>query len=192
MVTLRATKKVLRYLPASPGMREASTTALGDWYVNRLVIDRQPLLLLLSARSLLTILTPARDLRTLPARLVDLVGDRLRRFGVAPAVVAAELSAMSDVFVAPTNDRRVLGYLTEFSREAPFHLPIGGWDLTTLPFVEAKMARTPCRLGEVIFPDRATPALLRAYWSATRDTSGMRDVAGESIPVSAICLCLHH
>jgi len=28
-----------------------SDTALGDWYVNRLIVDRQPLLLLVSAAS---------------------------------------------------------------------------------------------------------------------------------------------
>jgi len=166
MVTLRATRKVLRYLPASPGTNEAPTTALGDWYVNRLVIDRQPLLVLVSAKSLLTALAPARDLRGLPERVADLIGARLRRLGIPPTVVAAEVSAMSNVRVAPTQDRRVLGYLTEFTREAPFHLPIGGWDLTTLPFVEAKMAQTPCHLDALIFPDQATPALLAARWSA--------------------------
>jgi hypothetical protein len=167
MVTLRATKKVLRLLPPSPGAGVPSTTALGDWYVNRMVVDRQPLLLLLSARSLLTILTPARDLRTLPARLVDLVGARLHRLGIAPALVTRELSAMSGVCVGPTRERHVLGYLTEFTRTVPFHLPVGGWDLTTLPFVETRLAETPCRLGVLIFPDQATRALLAAQWSAT-------------------------
>jgi hypothetical protein len=171
MVTLRATKKVLRYLPASSGTSESSTTALGDWYVNRLVIDRQPLLLLLSAKSLLTMVTPARDLRSLPARLADLVGDRLRRLGVAPALVAAELSAMNELSVAPTNDRRVLGYLTKFTIELPYHLPSGGWDVTTLPFVEVRLARTPCQLDHLVFPDREAPALLGAHWSPARGTS---------------------
>jgi len=172
MVTLRATKKVLRYLPASPGTSEPSTTALGDWYVNRLVIDRQPLLLMMSSKSLLTMLTPARDLRSLPARLADLVGGRLRRLGVAPTLVSAELSAMRDVVVAPTNDRHVLGYLTEFTRELPYHLPVGGWDVTTLPFTEMQLARTPCHLDRDIWPDREAPALLAAHWAATRGTSG--------------------
>ena len=165
MVTLRATKKVLCLLPPSPGESLPSTTALGDWYVNRLVVDRQPLLLLLSARSLLTILTPARDCRRLPARLADLVGVRLHRLGVAPALVAAEMSAMASVSVAPTADRRVLGYLTAFTRELPYYLPVGEWDLTTLPFVETRLAETPCRLGDVVVPDRSTHALLAAQWS---------------------------
>jgi hypothetical protein len=52
MVLLRATQKVLRLLPESAGgVIDSSTTALGDWYVNRLIVDRQPLLLLVSSTS---------------------------------------------------------------------------------------------------------------------------------------------
>jgi hypothetical protein len=56
VVVLRATQKVLRSLPQSEGELGASSNALGDWYVNRLVIDRQPLLLLSGSVRLLTVL----------------------------------------------------------------------------------------------------------------------------------------
>ena len=163
---LRATRKVLRFLPASPtGSLEPSGNALGDWYVNRLVIDRQPILLMLSARTLLPILAPARELRTLPARLPDIVGARLRRMGIPRAIVEAEIAAMVPVFVAPTLDRAVVGYLVDFAKSVAVCLPINGWDETTLPFVEARLAKTPCHLGkEWIFPDRAAPELLVARW----------------------------
>ena len=37
-------EKLARALPVSAGTVPESTTALGDWYVNRLVVDRRPLL----------------------------------------------------------------------------------------------------------------------------------------------------
>src|SRR3972149_6891191 len=57
MVVLRATQKLAKVLPPSADAAAESDTALGDWYVNRLIVDRQPLLLLVSARSLLAIVT---------------------------------------------------------------------------------------------------------------------------------------
>ena len=37
MVIMRATRKVLRILAVSDEVAQASDTALGNWYVNRLV-----------------------------------------------------------------------------------------------------------------------------------------------------------
>jgi hypothetical protein len=142
-----------------------SDTALGDWYVNRFVVDRQPLLILVSSTSLLSILMPAHDLRTLAARLPALVADRLQRLRVEFALVDGEIRAMASVRVAPTEDRAVLGCLVDFVKTVPYHLDVGAWDLTTLPFVEARLAETPCHLGRtLIWPARTAPELLTARW----------------------------
>ena len=85
MVVLRATRKVLRTLPSITANDTASDTALGDWYVNRVVVDRQPLLLLVSSLSLLAIIAPARKVRDLPKRLPRVVVDRLLRLGIVRA-----------------------------------------------------------------------------------------------------------
>jgi hypothetical protein len=166
VVVLRATKRVLQRLSPSasvaPGL---SNSALGDWYVNRFVVDRRPLLILVSSTSLLSILMPARDLRTLPERLPALVADRLARLRVEFALVDAEVRAMDPVTVAPTTDRAVLGCLVDFVKTVPYHLDAGAWDLTTLPFVEARLAETPCHLGRtMIWPARTAPELLAARW----------------------------
>src|SRR3954469_23856624 len=95
MVVLRRTRKLAGFLPVSAADSAQSETALGDWYVNRLTVDRQPLLLLVSARGLLPILLPARDVRTLPDRLPDVVAACLRRLGVPAAAVSAEVTAWS-------------------------------------------------------------------------------------------------
>jgi hypothetical protein len=72
MVVIRPTQKLRSALPATQPV-EPSDTALGDWYVNRLVVDRRPLLLLVSSESLLPVLVPATHVRELPQHLEDLV-----------------------------------------------------------------------------------------------------------------------
>jgi hypothetical protein len=157
-------------LPASTPSAGASDTALGDWYVNRVVVDRHPLLLLVSSRSLLSLLTPARDVRGLPKRLPALVATRLRRLGIAAPLIDAEIAAMEPIHVAPTQDRSVLGSMIDFAKAVPSYLPVGGWDVTTLPVVESRLAETPCRVtgpfNTTLFPDRAAPELLATKWHA--------------------------
>ena len=170
MVLLRPTRKLLAALPLSAEGDEVSSTALGDWYVNRIVIDRRPLLLLLSSQSLLPILTPARDVRTLPARLPQVLAARLKRLGVPTRLVEAEVAAMPPVRIAKTIDRSVLGIMVDFAKGIPFYLEVGAWDETTLPFVEGRLAETPCHASRpfeaVIFPEKKAPELLAARWHA--------------------------
>ncbi|MEO6331169.1 MAG: hypothetical protein ABIV11_01645 [Gemmatimonadaceae bacterium] len=169
-VTLRRTQKLASALAVTAGDAPLSSTALGDWYANRLVVDRKPLLLLVSSRSLLPILLPARDLRTLPSRLGHAVAQRLRRFGIDQRLIDAEVAAMTPVHVAKTADRAVVGIMVDFAWTVPYHLPQGAWDDTTLPFIEATLAETPCfcssTVRESLIPERATPELLESHWGA--------------------------
>jgi hypothetical protein len=170
MVIVRPVRKLHGSLPLSSDTQLTSTTALGDWYLKRIVVDRHPLLILVSSTSLLTILAPARDVRGLPIRLADLVVSRLKRYGVDPQLIDAERNAMSAVAIAPTADRSVIGIMIEIGKELPFRLEIGGWDETTPPFVEAQLARTPWHAGrresEVVWPDQAIHRLLADRWRA--------------------------
>ncbi|MBI2994141.1 MAG: hypothetical protein HYY48_08205 [Gammaproteobacteria bacterium] len=172
MVILRATVKVLRSLPESAAEDDRSDTALGDWYVNRLVVDRRPLLLCVSSTSLLSILAPARDVRSLPQRFPGIVADRLRRFGIPLESIESELNAMHEVRVGRTQDRSDLGTMVDFAKAVPYYLPINGWDATTLRDAEDRLAKTPCRVvgrfKDVIFPEKTTPELLRGKWASSR------------------------
>ena len=170
MVVLRRTQRLAGPLPVSDAATANSTTALGDWYVNRVTVDRRPLLLLVSAHGLLPLLVPARDVASLADRLPELVATRLGRLGIAPSIVRAEVDAMRPVTVGPTADRSVVGIMVDFAKAIPFHLEPGDWDESTLPVVEAQLAETPChvnrRLEDVVFPDRKAPELLLARWGA--------------------------
>ena len=170
MVVLRATQKVLKLLPESAGSSVTSTTALGDWYVNRIVVDRQPLLLLVSSTSLLSVITPARDVKGLPRRLAAIVEERLRRIGIDQNTLALEVDATSVVTVAKTVDRSVTGQMVDFAKAIPYYLPQSGWSEGELKAVEDRLAETPCRASGprqgVIFPGEVAFGLLKSAWSA--------------------------
>jgi hypothetical protein len=145
-----------------------SDTALGDWYVNRVVVDRQPLLLLVSSASLLPMIVPARDVRRLPAALPSFVEGRLMRLGLDKSIIDCEIGQMGTVVICQTIDRSVLGIMVDFAKGIPYYLEPGRWDEITLRTVEQRLAETPChaarRADRVIFPETKTPELLRAKW----------------------------
>lgn len=170
MVILRPTRKLRSVLPTE-AVTTPGHTALGDWYVNRLVVERQPLLLLVSSTSLLPVVVPARDVRSLPHRLGAVVASRLRRFDIEPNVIDAEVRAMQPVVVAPTVHRSVLGIMVDFAKAVPYY----SGDLRTdegLGGLEDWLAQTPCHAAladdRVVFPNRRAPDLLRATWLANK------------------------
>ncbi|WP_425355174.1 DUF6933 domain-containing protein [Pelomicrobium methylotrophicum] len=168
MVTLRPTRKLQSALPPMTAAAH-SDTALGDWYVNRLVVDQRPLLLLVSSTSLLPILLPARDVRTLPNRLADVVAERLARLGIASSLIRAETSVMSPVHIDVTIDRSVLGIMVDFAKAVPYFLEVGAWDEASLLMVEDRLSERPCHAGKasdrVILPYRKTSELLAQKWA---------------------------
>jgi len=170
MVILRATQKVLRSLPETAGDGETSDTALGDWYLNRIIVDRQPLILLVSSKSRLSMLTPARDVKSLPDRIGEMLFVRLQRLGVDPQLVQAEVGAMDVARVGRTCDRSITGQLVDFAKAIPYYIPVGtAADGARLRLAEDKLAHTPCLCGrskaETIWPDRDSARLLAERWS---------------------------
>lgn len=176
---LRPTRKLGSLLPIAATVAACHDTALGDWYVNRIVVARRPLLLLVSSTSLLPMLLPARDVRSLPKRLGMLVASRLRRFGIDVRAVDAEQQAMGAVVIGPTIDRSVVGIMVDFAKAVPYYLESSQWKDDTLEVMEGRLAETPCHASRsaerVIFPQTKASDLLRSKWLANgplQPTSG--------------------
>lgn len=168
MVILRPTRKLQSLLPTA-SVSSPSDTALGDWYVNRIVVERQPLLLLVSAATLFPIVLPARDVRSLPSRLAAIVAAQLERLGIEFGIIGAECEAMNPVVVAPTADRSVLGTMVDFAKAVTYY----SGDLRTqrgLDHLTDCLAGTPCRAAQreerLVLPNRKAPELLRMKWPA--------------------------
>ncbi len=176
MVVLRPTRVLQKLLPPSVPLETGSTPALGDWYVNRLVVDRRPLLLLVSSASLLPVVVPAHDARSLPARLALVVGQRLRRAGVAQDLIDAEVRAMTPVAITGTLDRSVLGIMVDFAKSLPYYIEPGNRTESELHQAEARLAETPCFAGKrgdrVVSPEAKAPTLLNERWNGKASQRG--------------------
>ncbi|MHB0948382.1 MAG: DUF6933 domain-containing protein [Gemmatimonadaceae bacterium] len=161
MYVIRPTQPLLRKLGIRPATSTAaSTTALGDWFIRPHNVGRQRLLLCTSSKSLLTVLVPARDLPAVGRRLRDAVGDLLFSLGASLEAVNRELAAMGESVVAATNDRRILGSMTDMAHMADAHLGDGA-SAGHLVVVGMKLAQAPCGPLGYDAPVRVALALLQ-------------------------------
>lgn len=133
MLIVRATKKLRDRLKTAPaaGPDDESTTLLGDWFVNALFWKPQ-VALLVNSRTFLPLYVPLAPAKTLLDRIPDAVDSALRAHGVPEEIIASERAEMSEVRLAPTNDRTVLGVMNEFAYLGEVFVTSGGLDLDSL------------------------------------------------------------
>lgn len=127
---------------------------LGDWYANLIRVGRIQVVLAVSERSLLPVVVPARDGRTLVKRLGEALEPMLTSIGVSADDATAECVAMQRWAVGKTANRRVLGSLNDLA----FQLQVGLLDFPdrTLLDLSLWLAKTPLRVIDYGAPDQAT------------------------------------
>lgn len=157
MFTLRCTGKLLKRLHASPGLDvEPPTTRLGDWYATLVYEGREQLVLCVSERSLLPVVVPAREARTLVPRFQDAFAELLVLLGISTADIERERAEMADARIGRTASRTILGSMNDF-RHMLSYRPPG----TSLLQVSRQLAEAPCGPIGMRSPSDVTPELLR-------------------------------
>ncbi|GCL66096.1 hypothetical protein AQPW35_51770 [Rubrivivax pictus] len=154
---LRCTQKLLDRLNATPDPEPTPTdTVLGDWYANLIRVGRIQVVLAVSERSLLPVVVPARDGRSLAQRLSETSRLVLSAVGVPLDDAIAEHGAMQSWVIGKTVNRRVLGSLNDLA----FQLEVGLRDSPdrTLLAQSLWLARTPLKVIDYGAPDQATLA----------------------------------
>ena len=154
MVVLRCTRKLLRRLRKTPAEdAPTSSTLLGDWYANVLFVYRKPIILAVSARTLLPVLIPARDPASLGPRLAAALAEILAALGIRADQIRDEQQQMAQIAFAPTSSRQILGTMNDFDRMLE---PAPGQSLTSAAL---ELAQAPCGPIGMDSPDRATVSL---------------------------------
>lgn len=173
MLVVRGTQK-LRNRVKKPLAEEndASSTLLGDWFATALFWKPQ-VALLVNARTYLPLFVPLAPAGGLLQRLPDEIARYLAIHGVDPKVVDVEREAMDEVRIAPTNDRSVVGVMTEFAFLGE-HFFDG--DLTMLSL---RLADTP------VGPLRTNHHYPNAALADALDTGSSAAPAPESAPEAA-------
>lgn len=139
-----------------------STGRLGDWYVHLVHFGRPEFVIATSERSLLTVLFPARALRTtLVSNLRAALASLLESLGVSGEAVAREVAAMESVSFGRATNRRVLGSMNELAFLASVLLARG----EDLPTVSRRLADTPMsaigtKQGDYGYPGKIACELL--------------------------------
>ena len=124
MFTLRCTQKLLGRMRQAPADLKGTqtpepTTALGDWYGHLLLIQRHHLVMLVSDRSRLCVLTTARDMDRLPQRFDYALIELLCAIDISEDAIALEQRAMGQMCYGLTTEkpigRSVLGSIKDFT-----------------------------------------------------------------------------
>jgi hypothetical protein len=141
-----------------PGEPPHAENVLGDWFANIIFTRHGHYVLLVSERSLLPILTTARDLNNLVPRFTRQLDEVLSILGVRRKLIDRELSLMEPFYFGRTNSRSVLGTMNDFVVNFKYALSIGH-DYSPLDW-SLRLAMTPCGPIDMQSPDRLTRRLL--------------------------------
>ncbi|MEQ1700330.1 MAG: plasmid pRiA4b ORF-3 family protein [Ilumatobacteraceae bacterium] len=161
MLLLRGTQKLrdrMRGPRAESG--DESTTRLGDWFATAM-FWKPHAVLLVNQRTLLPVFMPLAPAATLQQRIPAAIADALRAQGVDEDFIAAEVAAMQEIRIAPTNDRSTVGVMTEFVFAAEWRGQDQVGDLDVLSFELSSHLLGPLRHRQGS-PDRELAALLAA------------------------------
>ncbi len=139
-----------------------STGRLGDWYVHLVRFGRPEFAIATNERSLLTVLLPARALRTtLAPNLRAAVGSLLESLDVPREAVAREIAAMEPVAFGRATNRRVLGSMNDLAFQASVQLARGD-DLLTISrrLADTPMSAIGTKRGDYGYPREVARELL--------------------------------
>lgn len=159
MTTLRCTAKLLKRL----GIRDSGEppppeNRLGDWFANIIYTRKGHFLILVSERSLLPIVTTARDLNRFEERFLSLFTDVLLALKVPREAIDRELSLMDPMNYGRTNSRVVLGSMTDFTHMTKDILATEP-EMTLLE-LSLFLAHSPCKPLDMKQPEVVAPELL--------------------------------
>ena len=185
MVNLRYTAKLLKRLPkqffdaernristptftSSPTSAPASTTLLGDWYVHLLVMRPQHLAVCTCQHTRLTLILPAKELKTLPQRMAAQMAVVLADLGVPPKQIKHETAQMQQWRITPTSQgtdyQKVLGTQRQLILCLDHQLERGYDQMVWTRYLNT----TPCGPSPYRIPDRTTREMFAAHAASNR------------------------
>lgn len=154
MLVFRCTKKLRSLLKVhEPPELPRSTTRLGDWYANTLFVGRLRLVIFISEATMLPVVIPLSDSKTLVPRFRQALTQMLDALGIPPEEVRREIDADGDPMFGPTASRQVVGVMNEMGYLAEAQIRSG--DHGALLQLSLWLSRVPVGPLEHVFPDEA-------------------------------------
>ena len=161
MVTLRCTRKLLKFLATTPVSEPIPPTGrLGDWYANFVPTDAGDLIVFVDEKSLVTVAIPAWEAENLVSQFRARVQNLLAMLGVSIESIRSEISHYQQVQFARTASRSVLGSMNDIAWNYQF-MAQGGDENGSLSLSDAEyeLSNMPS-IARDIFPSDAARELL--------------------------------
>jgi Domain of unknown function (DUF6933) len=138
------------------------TTALGNWYTNILFFHRRQMLLFVSERSRLAVVTPTKETALLASHLMQHLSVLLGRLNAKPEWIDAEIRQMVDVCYAATKSRSVLGTMNDYKFQIESLLA----ESIKVSEIEIALHLSICPAGPLQYrsPDKVTLDLLKTSY----------------------------
>lgn len=158
MLYLHCTQKLLNRLKPEVLNIGSSTTKLGSWYATVLQC-RPQIAMLVNERTLLPVLMPLAPAGTLSVRFPEALAEILSALAVPHSFIESEVSQMQIVRYAKTQNRSVVGIMTQFAYLAERYRD--GGKMNELIALSLRLAHTPCSplYKGPVFPDIALQEL---------------------------------
>ncbi len=119
MLVFRCTQRLLKRLKVGgPFDLPRSSTQLGDWYGNTVFIGRVPLIIFVSETTMLPVVVPLRESRTLVPRFQNALCEILEALKMPQPVIRREFDLDGGSAFGPTASRRVVGVVNELAYQA--------------------------------------------------------------------------
>lgn len=135
--------------------------ALGGWSANVLTAWRRRYVLFVNARTLMSVIVPLAPGRTLLSRFKTSLHRELTRLGVREEDAFEEVRALDRAFLAPNDDRSVLGVLNDYALHYRYHIELecGEGREPDLAALQAKLNQMPHVSRGPTFSDRSVRSL---------------------------------
>lgn len=147
-------RKRIRGPAVTPG--DEPTGRLGEWFAN-VRLWRPHLAIFVHRQTYLPVLVPLAPASSVVGRFGDHLEPVLQHLGVPAVAIARERSHRAEHRIAPTDDRRVVGVMTEYLRMLDWwRHDLDGIDEHNVLDLSLKLASTPVRASKprAGWPDR--------------------------------------
>jgi hypothetical protein len=142
--------------PATDEM--SSTSTLGDWFAQQVIVGDQSYLLLVSRLSLLPVVIPGSNVERIISDFADALEKVLLRLDIAPEVVASEVDECRSVAFAGGDTSSVRASANDFARRMKRYVP--EWTQTDPTDVSLLLGDVPLRALGFALPREVTRRLL--------------------------------
>ncbi len=150
---IRTTASLAKRLKLKLGpTSEKSTTTLGDWYCNDVILNRRHFILGVSSNSRVALLIHAAPYSSFFKRLPVAIHQLAVAIGVNEEGLKSELVAMASVTLAKTEDRSIIGSMTDYRRNLEYMIEARRLDLDDLISISLRLSSIPCLVMEPSFP----------------------------------------